>query len=777
MLNKKILEKFILVILISFICSSFYFCSISYSQSSNGWNIYTSLRETKGISLSNNQVWAATSGGLFNFNPNNSGNIKKFTTLDGLRSNELTAITTGNNGQVWVGAFDGSISVLNPTDASWRQITDISTSNEPSKRINAFYEYNNQMFFSTEFCIVKFNISQFQFVDQPYTRLGNLSASSPVYDIAVINDTIWAATRNGIAYANINNNLPIASNWSTFVTGNSVLNSNHINSIAYFDSKIFMGTDSGMVYYQNGTLNTYAPLYNGFPFVDPVYRMTVSGNVLYFSAYTNYNGYKGNYRIFRVNNSNINNAELIQSGTEVNSLKVNNGGDLLIGTVNNGVNVYRNNTNNYVFPNGPASNVFQDISIDQNGNIYGVSGGLNAGVYRFDLNNWKNFTTDQYPWMQANDFRHIYASKYSNTVWAGGYGSGLLKIDGDSVILYTNQNSCLVSLENNFTLVEGIWEDNSGNLWLINRAPSNSLPIVRFSATAPCLAYPTPSNATVTTLIYLAIDNFNTKWMTLPNDLPGSPRGVVYFNENTNPNGTIINASLLGTDISTSNHVVVDKNGEVWIATDNGIIIIANPEQVINSPGSIPNTFKMRIIENGISTPLTENVLFIAVDALNNKWIGTLANGLLYVSPDGSTLLARYNTVNSPLPTNKILSIVVSAKTGVAYFGTEKGLASLNTIAIQPLETCDKIKVGPNPFLLPGDTKLKIDGLVAESTVKILTISGTLVAEFETPGGRIAEWDGKDLNGNYVSSGIYIIAGYNKDASNVCTGKVAVVRR
>jgi hypothetical protein len=66
---------------------------------------------------------------------------------------------------------------------------------------------------------------------------------------------------------------------------------------------------------------------------------------------------------------------------------------------------------------------------------------------------------------------------------------------------------------------------------------------------------------------------------------------------------------------------------------------------------------------------------------------------------------------------------------------------------------------------------------VEESTVKILTLSGTLVSEFETAGGRVTEWNGMDLYGNYVSSGIYIVVGFNKDGSKACTGKVAVVRK
>ncbi len=765
--------KKLVVLTVLFVISS----SLFSQNSTGGWNIYTSLREVKGVSLGSNLVWAASSGGLFNFDPVNSSNIKKYTTLDGLGSNELTAVSTSSNGSVWAGAFDGSISVLNISDQSWRQITDIYNSTEPSKRINAFYEYNNLMFFASEFCIVKFNIPQFQFVDQPYTRFGNLTSPSPVYDIMVINDTLWAATKNGIAYANINNNLPIASIWSTFTTGNSILKNNSINSVVYYDSRVFMGTDSGMVYFQNGTLNTFAPLYNGNPIVDPISKMTVSGGTMYFSVFSHDGGNRTNFRIFKVNLSNINNAELIETGTDVNSLKVNAAGDLLIGTVNNGVSVYRNNVNNYIIPNGPYSNLQSSLIVDKSSNVWSVSGSLGdwtprSGIYELNGDSWTNFTYNSNPILGNGccGWVNVYPDRSGN-VWVAGWGNGLVKINGNDVTRYDETNSVLqIAGGPGFVLTYGMDEDNSGNLWVLNNFVQNSL--VNFTQQ---VSYPAPFGNVTAFFTTLAIDNFNTKWMTL-HPIEGNVRGLMYFNENTSPTGALITYSQLGADVGQVNQVVTDMNGEVWIATNNGVIVIPNPEQVINNPGSVPTLFKMRIIENGISTPLTENVLSIAVDALNNKWLGTISDGILYLSPDGSTLLARYNTLNSPLIDDKILSIAVDNETGTAYFGSEKGIVSYKTIAVNPLAECDRIKVGPNPFVVPSGTSLKIDGLVAESTVKILSISGVLVAEFETPGGRIAEWDGKDLNGNYVSSGIYIIAGYNKDASKVCTGKVAIVR-
>lgn len=754
----------------------------SDSQTNSGsWNIYTSFREVKSIGLGSNVVWAGTSGGLFNFEDQSLGNINKFTSLDGLLSNEVTSIAVSNDGKVWAGGFDGSISVMNISDNSWRQITDIKTSSEPSKRINSFYQYNNFMFFATEFCIVKFSIPQFQFVDQPYIFLGNLiPIKTPVNDIIVINDTIWAGTKNGIAYANINQSLPIQTTWTNFTTANSsVLKKNLINAVEYFDSKVFFASDSGMVYYQNGALNAYQPMYNGSPLADPVYRMAVSNGNFYFVAYNNYGNTKGNYRIFKVNSSNINNAELVASGFEVNSIEVASNGDLLIGTVNNGVNVYRNNTNNYVIPNGPFSNLNFSISVDQNSNLWAVSGPLGdwvnrSGIYKNDGTSWFNYTSAEYPAMGAGccGWTYVYPDR-GGTIWVAGFGNGLLKISGNDMVKYDESNSVLQSFGGpGFVLVQGIDEDNSGNLWVLNNRVQNNF--INFTQQ---VGYPSPfGNPFDLHGIAMVIDNFNTKWVVMHSN-EGNIRGVMYFNENTNPRGGLITYSQLGADISQVNNIVTDKNGEVWIATNNGVVIIANPEQVINNPGSTPTTFKMRIIENGISTPLTENVLSIDVDALNNKWLGTISNGLIYVSPDGSTLLNRFNTLNSPLIDNRISAIKTDLNSGKVYFGSDKGIVSYKTIAINPLTDCDKITVSPSPFVVPGGSPLRIDGLVEESTVKVLTISGILVAEFETPGGRIANWDGRDLNGNYVSSGIYIVAGFNKDGSKVCTGKVAIVRK
>jgi hypothetical protein len=162
---------------------------------------------------------------------------------------------------------------------------------------------------------------------------------------------------------------------------------------------------------------------------------------------------------------------------------------------------------------------------------------------------------------------------------------------------------------------------------------------------------------------------------------------------------------------------------------------------------------------------------------LNQKWIGTESNGVFHLSEDGSTLIEQFNTTNSPIADNRINGIVVSPISGKAYFATLKGLSVTTTDAIKPIEEFDKITCSPNPYLVPNNIALKIDGLVENSSVKIITLSGEVIREFDSPGGRIATWDGLDLKGNIVPSGIYIVVAFNKDGSKVGKGKIAVVKK
>ena len=58
-----------------------------------------------------------------------------------------------------------------------------------------------------------------------------------------------------------------------------------------------------------------------------------------------------------------------------------------------------------------------------------------------------------------------------------------------------------------------------------------------------------------------------------------------------------------------------------------------------------------------------------------------------------------------------------------------------------------------------------------------MSISGDVFTEFDSPGGRIATWNGLNSSGEFAPSGIYVIVAYNKDGSKVGKGKVAIVRK
>jgi len=173
-----------------------------------------------------------------------------------------------------------------------------------------------------------------------------------------------------------------------------------------------------------------------------------------------------------------------------------------------------------------------------------------------------------------------------------------------------------------------------------------------------------------------------------------------------------------------------------------------------------------------------QSIQSIAVDALNQKWAGT-KEGVFVVSSDGSRLLQPYTVSNTDgaLIDDDVRSISIDQQQGIVYMGTEKGLSAFWIASVQTQRTYTKLDIGPNPFVLPASVSLSIRNLVENSSIKILSVDGRKVKEFEAQGGGRAFWDGRDEAGSYVSSGVYLIIAFAENGEQVTHGKVIVVRR
>jgi ligand-binding sensor domain-containing protein len=222
-----------------------------------------------------------------------------------------------------------------------------------------------------------------------------------------------------------------------------------------------------------------------------------------------------------------------------------------------------------------------------------------------------------------------------------------------------------------------------------------------------------------------------------------------------------------GLTSETVTSVVEDQNGNLWVGTDVGITIVSEPGYPLTQNTLV---FLGAVRDQFINT--------IVVDPLNNKWIGT-QTGVDYVSADGSTLLGQYTTqnTNGKLVDNNVLSIALDQKRGIAYFGTGKGLSSLEIPPIATVEQMGSLVIGPNPYVIPNVNSFTIKGLADNATIKILNVSGSLVKEFSAQGAGRAFWDGTDGNGKIVGSGIYIVVAYADNGNQVATAKLAVIRR
>lgn len=445
-----------------------------------------------------------------------------------------------------------------------------------------------------------------------------------------------------------------------------------------------------------------------------------------------------------------------------------------------------------VLPEGPASNHFYRLYM-HGGKLYSVAGfwaqennaGFPGEVHVWNGQNWSEFEqpTSQ---MIGHDYIDLlcmdFDPKKEGHVMVGAKGGVYEFQDGKFIKHYGRQNSVLESGVNsdNYTIVSTLKYTDNGDLWVLNSMVDNPIWKIEHGS-GNWVNYPHPEMSTPAkyNLVSLLQSRYNKNIMWFANNYYMENRLYAYDFVNdklvghgpnfTNEDGTVITPVMVYA-------LAEDLDGNVWIASSNGPFYISSADAIAGN-----DAFIQHKVPRNDGTNLADYLLSdvktrcIAVDGANRKWMGT-ENGVFLISSDCNTLLQHFTTENSPLPSNTVYDICVDDNSNMVYFATERGLCSYASDATEPSEemTKDNVYAYPNPVTPEYTGKITIVGLSFNADVKIVTSNGVLVNQGRSTGGSY-QWDGRDLKGKRVASGVYMVQAATETGDKGVVCRIAVV--
>jgi len=154
----------------------------------------------------------------------------------------------------------------------------------------------------------------------------------------------------------------------------------------------------------------------------------------------------------------------------------------------------------------------------------------------------------------------------------------------------------------------------------------------------------------------------------------------------------------------------------------------------------------------------------------------TTNSGAFLLSEDGTETILHFTKDNSPLLENSIRHISINDKSGEVFFATDEGLFSYLNNATLGERDNQCFNVFPNPVRPDYHGPIAIDGLARDSQVKITDVSGNLVFETVSNGGR-AIWDATNFSGQRVQSGVYLalITSIQDERETSCIAKIMII--
>lgn len=748
------------------------------------WKDYFSYNSLKTLSETNDGLVAASDIGLFYYRTSDNS-VQSFTKVDGLSSTNISMLQFfPQTNSTYIGYLDGNIDIIQ-SDGSLDNIGDLFRSTIiGDKTINGFQKINNQVWALTSVGILVLDPNT-NFVIDTY-RFGDNGSSIDVQDIALIGDTIFAATSSGLFKANKNNSfLSNFQNWTKVLV--SGVSGQQFNEIETFGNKLYLNYNSGawpndvmLESADQGLTFSISTLISGFQ----CKALRAYDNELLVSDLFATSIFDENLN--RVNFSADFNGDVlfIEDAVFMN-------GTIFQATQQNALVANTNGQTQMIAPKGPQSNEVWQVNYSNN-TLAVAAGGVNQTHSSLFNNNGFSILKKDGTWYNQpfkgttfNGFADALSVAVdplnANHVFVGTYGNGLMEfLNEELVTTFTNLNSPIEDRPQipDATYPSYIEFDNSGNLWVINSFASRPVKILKTDGTwLEFEVDPSTGNRNLFTFSSYEITSNNQVWITKHREgitvLDLGDLSTIADDQTRYLTSAFGNGGLPSGDVKC---LVEDNNGALWGGSDKGLFIYFNPLNIFTNTEL--NAQQIFIEQDGnVQIVLeTEQVNDIYVDGGNRKWVATQNSGLFLFSEDGEEQLAKYTPENSPILSNAVLNLSMNNETGELFVGTDKGLQSIQTDAKSP-EFGEKLtlRIFPNPVQKEYTEPVVIEGFASETRFTVTDANGRLIFRGSTNGGR-ATWDYKNQRGESVGTGVYFVFAQDDFGTQTRKGKFLLFR-
>lgn len=609
-------------------------------------------------------------------------------------------------------------------------IDDIQSSNLYSdKTINDLIVYNNNAYLSCNFGIVVIDLLKKEIKSTIFPN--NNRQNVKVFQTIVYQNKLFALTENGI--------------WSTTLVQNNswivenTMGVSGIKNMFVFKNQLYFNNQQKIYAYQSNIASYQI-------FTGTIEAIAVDEErILAGIAYQN----KGALIQF---NNNQTNTVLVDSTVLTQPVGLLKDGNT-IWVADFGKGLYeKNEQSKWTALGGPLSSAYGSNAFSTHQLL--MSYGTNKiGISSLNEKGWSNLTQIQN--LKINYVEAVSIDPIDQSWWMGM---------GDQLIHYDPNKKIVEAILPNTSMgaIKSIQQKTDGQIVLLKEG----FGIVAKEA-GKWNSYPMQTGFSSANLKKILVAKNDLSWIIGPKQ-----QGILLFQKQNNQaiwrqlNTGKGSGNLPSMEVTA---IAEDKDGSIWVGTDNGIAIFQ-----CNTINEACDAYLPIVQSNGFNGYLfqRETIHSISIDGANRKWIGT-NNGAWLISKDGAEVLQHFTTENSPLPDNSVLSIGIEPTDGDVFFFTKNEIISYKGNSTEPSTTQSAIKIFPNPVAPNYNGPIVIKNLVNNALVKITDINGQLMMQTRALGGQ-AVWNGMDQYQRKVASGIYLIFARDDMGNEKAVGKILI---